>query len=294
MRHPAAGFRARLPTPGGPATAARGLLPVLLAVLGLVVGGPPSAGAQEEDPLRLSVEEADGSVHIQVGNLLDDGGLVRALHSGLPLRVLVVAELWKDGFFDSQRGRAEWRATVVYDPLEERYRVATAGADTSRVVVDSLAAVAGTLQDRFSLPLRPTEGGRFYYLGEVVVETLSLSDLEELQQWLRGDLAPAVSGESRVEDAVGSGVRRMLVRMLGLPARRVRVRSPSFEVDPLSGEDLPTDGELLDEVQVRLDADPRAVGHAHRPVPHLELRLDHVPLPVATAGRDVPGEGEPR
>jgi hypothetical protein len=90
--------------------------------------------------------------------------------------------------------------------------------------------VEAALQDRFELPLAPEEAGRFYYLGEVRVETLSLSDLEELQTWLRGDLAPAVSGEGRVEDAVGSGVRRMLVRMLGLPARRLRVRSPAFEI----------------------------------------------------------------
>lgn len=197
-------------------------------------GSGALAAQEDDDPVRLSVED-DGSVRMEVASLLDEGGLVRALHSGLPLRIRVVVELWKDGFFDSQRGRAEWRATVLYDPLSERYRVASAGADTSAVVVDSLGGVGAALQDRFALPLAPREDGRFYYLGEVQVETLSLSDLEELQQWLRGDLASAVSGEGRVEDAVGSGVRRMLVRMLGLPARRLRVRSPTFQVSDPSG-----------------------------------------------------------
>lgn len=214
------------------------LTAVLALAAGTLVAVPDRhVVAQEDDaPVRLSVE-SDGSVHIQVTSLLDEGGLVRALHSGLPLRILVEAQLWKDGFFDSQRGRAEWRATVVYDPLEERYRVASAGSDTVAVVVDSLPAVGRVLQERFSLPLGPQEEGRFYYLGEVQVETLSLSDLEELQQWLRGDLASAVAGEGRVEDAVGSGVRRVLVRMLGLPARRFRVRSPTFEAPARGGED---------------------------------------------------------
>ena len=97
-------------------------------------------------------------------------------------------------------------------------------------MLDSLPMVRAALRNAFSLPLRPPEPGRFYYLGQVEVETLSLSDLEELQRWLRGDLAPAVAGEERVENAVGRGVQRAIVRMLGLPARRFRVRSPPFEV----------------------------------------------------------------
>lgn len=200
------------------------LVAILLALL------PGWAAAQDDPPVRLSVRDVDGAVEMEVGELLNEGGLIRALHSGLPLRILVVAELWKDGFFDSQRGRAEWRALVIYEPLDERYRITTGGDEGVDVVVDSLAQVERALQDRFQLPLAPRENGRFYYLGEVQVETLSLSDLEELQQWLRGDLASAVAGESRVEDAVGSGVRRMFVRMLGLPARRYRVRSPTFEM----------------------------------------------------------------
>ncbi len=256
--------------------------------------GPAPLPAQDAQVTTLAVEPGTGALRMEVGNLLEEGGLTRALHSGLPLRILVEVELWSDGFFDSQKGEGAWRASVVYDPLARRYRVGVEGG--GEVVVDSLPAVTRTLQRAFQLSLRPREEGRYYYLGEIRVETLSLSDLEELQQWLRGDLAPAVSGERRVEDAVGSGVRRMLVRMLGLPARRVQVRSPTFEVGPgpLPREDLPPDRQGVDPLQVRLDADPRPVRDAHAPVLHLELRLHDVPLPVATAGGDVPREGESR
>jgi hypothetical protein len=174
------------------------------------------------------VAPSTGEVSIHIGDLFEEGGLTHALHSGLPLRIEIVTELWKDGFFDSQKGRADWRASVVYDPLEQRYRVTTGEGGSTEVSVDSLPAVRDVLQNAFTVPLEPHENGRFYYMGTVVVETLSLSDLEELQRWLHGDLAPAVAGEDKVGNAVGRGVRRMLVRMLGLPARRFQVRTTTI------------------------------------------------------------------
>lgn len=190
---------------------------------------PLSAQNGDDTPLRLSVSPDDGHLRIRIGNLFEDPSLTDALHSGLPLRIRIVAELWKDGFFDSQKGRGEWRASVIYDPLEQRYRVAT--GSSQEVPVDSVEGLAGALQARFSLPLKPPGKGRYYYLAQVEVETLSMTDLEELQRWLKGDLASAVSGNEKVETAVGRGVRRMLVRMLGLPTKRFRVKSHTFDVD---------------------------------------------------------------
>ncbi len=218
--------RRRLPAPF------RGPPPRALAVsLVLLLCSAPVA-AQSPEPLYLSVTAETGELQIVIGDLFDEPGLTSALHSGLPLRIRIVAGLWKDGFFDSEKGRGEWRASVLFDPLEQRYRLATGTADALELALDSLPAVRRALREAFSLPLRPPEPGRYYYLGQVEVETLSLSDLEELQRWLRGDLAPAVAGQERMENAVGRGVRRALVRMLGLPARRFRVRSPTFEVGP--------------------------------------------------------------
>lgn len=199
----------------------------------LAMGAPRAASSQEgegrERPVTLEVEAETGILSVRLGSILDDGGLRRALHSGLPLRVRLHVELWKDRFFDSQRGGADWRATVVYDPLARNYRVETSSDRTVQAVA-TLADVGAILSSSFAVPLRPGESGRFYYLGVLEVETLSLSDLEELQRWLRGDLAPAVAGEEEVENAMERGVRRLVVRALGLPARRYRVRTETFEV----------------------------------------------------------------
>ncbi len=169
---------------------------------------------------------------MRIGSLLDDEGLVRALHSGLPLRLHVKVELWKDGFFDSQRGKAEWRASVLFDPLGRRYRISIGGESATEIAADTLPEAARAIQDGFDLALRPFEAGRYYYLGQVEVETLSLSDLDELQRWLHGDLATAAAGEEQVGTAVGRGLHRVLVRMLGIPTRRYRVRTEPFTFEP--------------------------------------------------------------
>lgn len=199
-------------------------------MLSLVVAAP--AMAQDSAPLYLAVHPDNGSLEIRIGDLFADQGLVQALHSGLPVRIQIVVALWKDGFFDSEKGRGEWRASVLFDPLEQRYRVATGGSDVAELSVDSLAAIGDALQAGFDLPLRPREEGKYYYLGQVQVETLSLSDLGELQRWLQGDLATAVRGEEKVGTAVGRGLNRMVVRMLGIPAKRFKVRTETFRLEP--------------------------------------------------------------
>ena len=220
------------PKPASRASLHRALAAWALGCFCILTSPGAAAGQDRAPPLALGVHAEDGSLEIRMGDLFHDPGLVSALESGLPLRILVKAELWKDGFFDSQRGGAEWRATVVYDPLERAYRVATGVEGSAELSVDSLPAAAEALRAGFSLPLRPFEEGRYYYMGQIQVETLSLTDLGELQRWLHGDLAPAVRGERSTGSAVGRGVQRVLVRMLGIPARQFRVRTEHFDFEP--------------------------------------------------------------
>lgn len=202
------------------------VLLLVLAFLGLAVS---ILEAQDEAPLRFSIVPETGEALVEIVSLFEDPGLQEAVLSGLPLRIRIVVQLWKDGrFFDSQKGQHEWRASVVYDPLTRRYRVQAGG--NPEVEANTLPQVQATLQQTLPIPIRPSENGRYYYLALVEMETLSLTDLEELRRWLRGDLGAVVSGEDDVEGALGNGLRRVFVRMLGLPARKFQVRSPRFEI----------------------------------------------------------------
>lgn len=192
---------------------------------------PRRARAQDEDEAFLfSVDAVDGSPIMRVGTLFEDDELTQALHSGLPLRVQVQLELWKDGFFDRQRGRADWRASILYDPLARRYRIQTGDVGSAEIRVDSLAFVGTRLEESFRPDLAPAERGRFYYRGQVDVQTLSLSDLDDLERWLQGDVDR--SDDAREVTAIGRGLRRLFVSILSLPSRRFKIRTPTFEFDP--------------------------------------------------------------
>lgn len=203
--------------------AALRLIPGILFLLGIAGG----VSAQNGTPLRLVADPTMGRVEVQFDGLLGGPSLQRSLEGGLPVRMRLVVELWRDRFFDAQEGRFEWRGTVHYDPLTERYRVDA--EDGFLRLTDSLVEAEELLERRVSVPLRPPVSGRYYYLARVEIETLSLSDLEELQRWLQGDLAPAMEEGDPVGGAVGRGVRRVFVRILGLPTQRFEARSAAFD-----------------------------------------------------------------
>lgn len=208
------------------------LLNLLLGSLWLFPFPWEAAGQERAPPLNIQVDSTTGSALLQLGDILAQPEIGGAVDSGLPIRILVVSELFRDRLLGGQEGRAEWRATVVKDPLEERFVIQRGDSPGDQQVVASLEEVRAILSTPLSLALRPPSPGRYYYQGRVEVETLSLTDLEELQRWLRGELGPAVTGQREMEGAVNRGLRRIFIRLLGLPVRRYQTRSPSFDYRP--------------------------------------------------------------
>ena len=198
-----------------------------LLLLVFLLAAPSGVRGQENGASAMVVDSATGGIELQVSAFLDDRGLQSALHSGLPIRIEVRVELWKDGFFDSQEAGGTWRASVVHDAISRSYQVTVAGEEP--LSLESMDEVGWALDQAFDGGVTPTREGRYYYLAQVDLETLSLSDLEELGRWLQGDLGPAVSGDRAPETAVARGLRRIMVRALGLPTRRERLRTPTFQ-----------------------------------------------------------------
>jgi hypothetical protein len=71
---------------------------------------------------------------------------------------------------------------------------------------------------------------KFYYQATLSVETLSLTDLDEVERWLRGELRPAVRGQRNPGTVLGRGIKTLASRLLGGERREYVERTGMFEV----------------------------------------------------------------
>lgn len=203
-----------------------------MAVASFLLAGeapePRFAPDWQQAALAVSWDSADGAARLFIGAVLASEELEKATRSGLPVRVRVRVELWRDGFFDHLEGSEAWTAALLYEPLEQQY-ILRPPRGPARRYADYRAARAG-IESEYAVNVRPAREGVFYYTATLEIETLSLSDLEELERWLQGELRPAVAGERSVTGAVGEGAKRLLIRLLDFPARRAEARSEKFRV----------------------------------------------------------------
>jgi hypothetical protein len=196
----------------------------IVSVLALVA---PLASQTPALLLRVGAAEQGSPAVVQLGPLLNDPSLKGALDSALPLRFHLRVELWRRGFIDRLAGSDDIDVALLDDPLGEGYTLETA---TDHRQIATLLAAQQNLAAVLQTDLRPSEPGRYYYLATLEVETLSLSDIDELRRWLRGEVGPAIEGQSNPMRAVERGLRRVLIRVIGLPARRFEARTGFFDV----------------------------------------------------------------
>ncbi|HEX2203091.1 MAG TPA: hypothetical protein VHG91_07325 [Longimicrobium sp.] len=197
-------------------------------LLGLLLALAAPAAAQARPLVVSALGPAEGwRAAVQLRGVLRDRALVDALESGLPLRFHFRVELWKKDVIDRLVESREVQRALLKHALDGGYALEDGRTERE---VRTLAQAEGALQQAFQPPMRPVSGGRYYYLATLEVETLSLSDLEELRRWLRGEARPAVTGEKPAGRAVETGLRRFFVRLLGLPTRRYEARTGSFTV----------------------------------------------------------------
>lgn len=175
---------------------------------------------------------AEGGPRITTENILGTGDLRALIRSGFPAQLHFRLELWRTGgWFDDLESTMEWDVVVAYDPAAQLYRVRRLSGSQNEDLgaFATLTSVEAVLDRPIRAPLVPTRmGRRYYYNLALQVEALSVSDLDQLERWLRGELRPAVSGRGNPVDAVSSGVRALVTRVLGGERRQYRKRSGGF------------------------------------------------------------------
>lgn len=206
-----------------------GLLIALCAAAG-------SAGAQEpsRDAPNLTIalrRDSAGAVRAPIVQAtgLPGGVFVGALRSGYPVRLGFSLQLWRNGrLVDPLEREAAWEAVVILDPLTQSFELLRSGGGTPEAFSDQ-ASLERALATPFAVELLPSapDNREYYFIATLTIESLNVSELEDIERWLRGDLGPAI-GERDVNNALSRGARLLMIRLSGLPRRQLEARSPSF------------------------------------------------------------------
>jgi hypothetical protein len=196
-------------------------------LLGLTVLVPTPAFAQRRAVLEVTPPSAGvPGATVTATNLFAEPDMRDLVRSGFPASLHFRLELWRTGgLFDDLESRVEWQVIVQYDPTAQRYRMVLRQAGKTEDM-GSFATLA-TAQSTLERPTRTTliperEGARYYYTLALDIEALSVSDMDQLERWLRG-----VRGGTAAS-AVGSGLRTLMLRMLGGEKKHFTGRSVVF------------------------------------------------------------------
>jgi hypothetical protein len=167
--------------------------------------------------------------------VLASADLRELLRGGFPARLHFRCELWRADRLNNQLDAVvEWDMLVRFDQLNRKYEVFR--------VVDRQAVRLGrfdTVQDAEALVERPyrittpplRRGARYYYDAGLDVEVLSLSDLDEVERWLRGEVRPALRGDRNPGTALTRTVRGLFVRLLGGERRHYQTQTGTFRAE---------------------------------------------------------------
>lgn len=201
----------------------------------MIASVPGALLAQEpeiEVLLPAPASRATEAPFTRTAGLLRSPPMNDLMRSGFPARIRYKIERWAvGGWADDLRATREWTLIVRYDQLGGVFKVVRVFRETATPLGES-ATIAGADSivarlTRTPMP-PPRRGERSYYTLGIELEMLSLGDLDELENWLKGELQPAVRGERNPGTALTRGIRTLVVRLLGGEKRRYEARSPTF------------------------------------------------------------------
>jgi hypothetical protein len=209
----------------------------VVASVALILGALASTLLAQEGGVRLGVGVTPATAtkegpSITSANLLGDSKTRELLRNGFPARIHYRLELWSKGGFggDDRSGLTEWDVLVAYDPTSQLFNVQrhtmANGVNENFGGFSSLSAAEAQFGRPYRAAIHPDRAGSFYYNLSVDVQTLTVSDLDALEQWLRGSSAPR---RSNVFRGIWSGIGTLVSRILGGDKRKYEQRSEVFE-----------------------------------------------------------------
>ena len=213
---------------------------LMAALIGMMSLGTTSAARAQSDarlevllPSR-AVGQGDGPAFVPRA-MLASRELRDLLRAGFPARLHFRCELWRNERLNNQLDAAvEWDMLVRFDQLNRKFEVyRIVGERASRLGrYDTAEEAELQLERPYRIMAPPMRRGRsYYYDSSADVEVLSLTDLDEVERWLRGEVRPALRGDRNPGTAVTRTVRSFFVRLLGGERRHYQTQTRTFTAE---------------------------------------------------------------
>jgi hypothetical protein len=209
-----------------------------IALALLLVAAPALRGQGKSPRVDLSLPDAivagTSVPTASISGVLTEGHRQELLNAGWQTAIHLRLELWRKGRFGifDRESVIEWDMIVEYSPAAKTYhvrRIVDNKVDDLGGDVSSIDAAEQLLRRPYTPALSPERsGGRYFYLLNAEVSTLSLSDLEAWQRWIKGEAQPAVRGKKSPVGAFQRGLGSLLSRVLGGDTQTYETRSAVF------------------------------------------------------------------
>ena len=191
-----------------------------------------AAEAQNTPRIRVTAPTLTALATVAVVGVLADKKFDELMRNGFPVHMHVTAEMWRTGkVFDEIVAKNEWQLVVQFDTFDSNYEVLRITTDSIIPLgaYKKLADARAAAELAYAPPLGiPPRGRESYVSVQADVETMQMSDLEEVQRWLKGDARPAVQGKRNPGTALVRGLRSLITRLLGAEVRHLDGRTRPF------------------------------------------------------------------
>lgn len=203
----------------------------------VLAAASPLTGQSGSPRIDLSLPDTvlagSGVATAFISGILTEGHRRELLNGGWPIAIRARMDLWRRGTFGIFDREADylWDVIIDYSPASKVYHLRRVinNAVENLGEASSVEAAEQILRRPFSPPLSPRRrGSQYFYEFKVEISTLSMSDLEAWQRWVKGEAQPAIRGRKNPVGVFQRGIGALLSRVLGGDTQSYERRSDVF------------------------------------------------------------------
>jgi hypothetical protein len=174
---------------------------------------------------------------------LFDARVEEGLRRGVPATLQIRVDLWRHrtAWFDRLERTFEGSIRIRYEVWRDKFILQRAGAEA--LTFDTLDSVRVALSKSIAIPITSISqlraGPRYYLVVSCTLRPLSVEDVEELEDWLSGDVSSKGGSSFGFITAVPRALFDAVRNAAGFGDQRARTVSTDFDLATLLGTRTP-------------------------------------------------------